>query len=102
MLQAGRDGHLDQRGNVSKFKGVDAARPSGINAALDAVITPTHEAANRLGWGLQQTRQLVDQARQRADTGILGMERLSTATDKIKSASGETAQVVETPGEIVF
>lgn len=48
LISAAQDGHLQNRGDASKFQGGWASMVNGINHLLDAIISPIKEAADAL------------------------------------------------------
>ncbi|HTW65969.1 MAG TPA: methyl-accepting chemotaxis protein [Bryobacteraceae bacterium] len=94
LTQASKDGKLAERGDTVQFQGAYAAIVQGVNAILDAVITPLNVAANyvdRISKG-DLPPQITDTYHGEFNAIKNNLNTLIVAMDDVTHAAEEIAQ----------
>jgi methyl-accepting chemotaxis protein len=94
LTSAAKDGKLAERGNAEQFQGTYAEIVRGVNAVLDAVITPLNVAANyvdRISKG-DLPSQITDTYHGEFNTIKNNLNALIAAMDEVTDAATEISQ----------
>ncbi len=94
LTEASKEGKLTERGNQDQFQGAYAKIVRGVNAILDAVITPLNVAANyvdRISKG-DLPPQITDTYHGEFNTIKNNLNTLIVAMDEVTHAAEEIAQ----------
>ncbi len=94
LTQASKDGKLTERGDPEQFEGAYAGIVRGVNAVLDAVITPLNVAANyveRISKG-DLPPQITDTYHGEFNAIKNNLNTLISAMDEVTHAAEEIAQ----------
>ncbi len=94
LVAAAKDGQLSTRGNASRFTGAYGELVSGINATLDAVVTPIQEASSVMARVADRDLTARVRGEYRGDFAAL-KQSINTAVDALDDALSQVSMATE-------